>query len=90
MIAKLLPTLHRFENTLRPFSVVGRNMLPVFCCQICLSVLLVGTIDPSRDHKPLTFVLVFAQILSIFVIASLFEWRANTKNHPAGLPMASS
>ncbi|HYY27896.1 MAG TPA: OpgC domain-containing protein [Chthoniobacterales bacterium] len=89
VIAKLLPMLQRFENTLRPFSVVGRNMLPVFCCQICLSVLLVGTVDPSRDHKPLTYVLVIAQILSIFVIAGLFEWRSNTKNHPAGLPVAS-
>jgi hypothetical protein len=90
VIAKLLPKLHRFQNTLRPFSVVGRNMLPVFCCQICLSVILVGTIDPSRDHKPLTYVLVIAQILSIFVIAGLIEWMSNAKNHPAGLRVASS
>jgi hypothetical protein len=90
VIAKLLPRLQRFENKLRPFSVVGRNMLPVFCSQICLSVLLVGAVDPSRDHKPLTYVLVIAQIVSIFVIAGLIEWRSNAKNHPVGLQVASS
>ena len=62
-------------------------MLPVFCAEICLSVVLVGAIDPSRSHKPLTTVLVLAQILSVFVIAEFLEWRSNAKsNH--GLQVA--
>src|ERR1700758_316827 len=36
VVSKLLPTLQRWEIPLRPFSAVGRNMLPVFCCEICL------------------------------------------------------
>jgi hypothetical protein len=82
VIAKLLPRLQRWEIPLRPFSVVGRNMLPVFSCQICLSLLLVGAIDPSKSHKPIAMVLVLAQILSIFLIAWLLEWMSNAKNNP--------
>ena len=81
VIAKLLPSLQRWEIPLRPFSVVGRNMLPVFCCQICLSLLLVGVIDPSKSHKPFAVILVFAQILSVFLIAWLLEWRSIAKNN---------
>jgi hypothetical protein len=79
VIAKLLPALQRWEIPLRPFSVVGRNMLPVFCSQICLSLLLVGVIDPSKSHKPLAMVLVLCQIVSIFLIAWLLEWRSSLK-----------
>jgi len=81
VVAKLLPVLQRWQIPLRPFSVVGRNMLPVFCAEICLSVVLVGAIDPSRSHKPLTTVLVLAQILSVFVIAEFLEWRSNAKSN---------
>jgi hypothetical protein len=81
VIAKLLPSLQRWEIPLRPFSVVGRNMLPVFCCQICLSLLLVGVIDPRKSHKPLAMGLVLGQIISIFLIAWLLEWRTNVKNN---------
>jgi hypothetical protein len=80
VIAKLLPALQRWEIPLRPFSAVGRNMLPVFCCQICLSLLLVAVIDPSKSHKPIAMVLVIAQILSVFLIAWLLEWRSQLKN----------
>ena len=54
-------------------------MLPVFCSQICLSLLLVGVIDPSKSHKPLALVLVLCQIVSIFLIAWLLEWRSSVK-----------
>ena len=81
VIARLLPALQRWEIPLRPFSVVGRNMLPIFCCQICLSLLLVAVIDPSKSRKPLAMVLVTAQILSIFLIAWLLEWRTHAKNN---------
>jgi hypothetical protein len=80
VVAKLLPSLRRWEIPLRPFSVVGRNMLPVFCCQICLSLMLVAIIDPNKTHKPLATVLVLAQILSVFLIAWFIEWRATVKN----------
>jgi len=83
VVAKLLPLLQQWEIPLRPLGVVGRNMLPVFCCQICLSLLLVGAIDPSRSHKPLTTALVLAQVLSIFLIAEFLEWRTNTKTNQA-------
>jgi hypothetical protein len=79
VIAKLLPALQRWEIPLRPFSVIGRNMLPVFCSQICLSLLLVGVIDPSKSRKPLAMVLVLCQIVSIFLIAWLLEWRSSVK-----------
>jgi hypothetical protein len=81
VVAKLLPALLRWEIPLRPFSVVGRNMLPVFCCQICLSLLLVGVIDPSKSHKPLAMILVLGQILSVFLIAWLAEWISTTKSN---------
>jgi hypothetical protein len=89
VVARLLPRLQRWEIPLRPFSVVGRNMLPVFCSQICLSLVLVGAIDPSKSHKPLTTVLVLAQIVSVFLIAEFLERRSNAKNnngfHLAGI-----
>ncbi|MBV8142912.1 MAG: OpgC domain-containing protein [Verrucomicrobia bacterium] len=81
VIAKLLPALQRWEIQLRPLSAVGRNMLPVFCSEICLSLLLVAVIDPSKSHKPLALVLVLAQIVSIFLIAWLLEWRSAAKNN---------
>jgi hypothetical protein len=80
VVSKLLPALQRWEIPLRPFSAVGRNMLPVFCFEICLSVLLVGVIDPSKSHKPLALFLVLAQILSVFIFAGLLEWRSSVKN----------
>jgi hypothetical protein len=80
VIAKLLPALQRWEIPLRPLSAVGRNMLPVFCSQICLSLLLVAIIDPSKSHKPLALILVLCQIVSVFLIAWLLEWRSSAKH----------
>jgi hypothetical protein len=79
--SRVLPALQRWETPLRPFSLVGQNMLPVFCCEICLSLLLVGTIDPSKSHKPLVSALVAGQILSAFLIAWFFNvWTAARNN----------
>jgi hypothetical protein len=36
-------------------------------------------IDPSKSHKPLALVLVLCQIVSIFLIAWLLEWRSSVK-----------
>jgi hypothetical protein len=67
---------------------VGQNMLPVFCCEICLSLLLVGVFDPSKSHKPLVSALVVGQLLSAFVIAWALNARTATRNSqnldPAG------
>ena len=81
VISKLLPALQRWEILLRPFSIVGRNMLPVFCCQICLSVLLVAVIDPSKSHKPLAIILVFSQLLSVFLVAWFLDSRSHAKGN---------
>ena len=80
VISKLLPALQRWEIPLRPFSAVGRNMLPVFCFEICLSVLLVGVLDPSKSHKPIALILVLGQLLSVFFAAWFLDWRSNVKN----------
>ena len=85
VVSKLRPALQRWEIPLRPFSAVGRNMLPVFCCEICLSVLFVGMVDPGKSHKPLALFLVLGQILSAFFVAWFLDWRSNAKsNHLFG------
>jgi hypothetical protein len=76
VVSRVLPGLQRWETPLRPFSLVGQNMLPVFCCEICLSLLLVGAIDPSKSHKPLVSALVVGQMLSAFLIA----WALNARS----------
>src|ERR1700737_4936293 len=77
--SRILPALQRWETLLRPLSLVGQNMLPVFCCEICLSLLLVGAIDPSKSHKPLVSALVAGQILSAFLIARILDARTATR-----------
>ena len=81
VISKLLPSLQRWEILLRPFSIVGRNMLPVFSCQICLSLLLVAVIDPGKSHKPLAMFLVLSQLLSVFLVAWFLDSRSNAKSN---------
>jgi hypothetical protein len=91
VVSKLLPALQRWEIPLRPFSAVGRNMLPVFCCEICLSILFVGIVDPGKSHKPLALFLVLGQILSVFFVAWFLDWRSNAKsNHLFDAAQASS
>ena len=88
IVSRVLPALQRWETPLRPLSLVGQNMLPVFCCEICLSLLLVGVFDPSKSHKPLVSALVVGQLLSAFVIAWALNTRSATRNSqnldPAG------
>jgi hypothetical protein len=79
IVSRVLPALQHWETPLRPFSLVGQNMLPVFCCEICLSLLLVGAIDPSKSHKPIVSALVVGQILSVFLIAWLLSVRTATR-----------
>jgi hypothetical protein len=80
VVSRILPGLQQWETTLRPLSLVGQNMLPVFCCEICLSLLLVGAIDPSKSHKPLVSALVVGQMLSAFIIAWALNARSTARN----------
>jgi hypothetical protein len=69
---------------LRPFLLIGRHMLPVFCSQICLSVLLIGRTDSGLTVEPITSALVVCQLLAAPVCAWFLEWRATRKQsaHP--------
>jgi hypothetical protein len=68
--ATFLKYLNRWETPLRPLLLIGRHMLPVFCSQICLSVLLIGRTGSGLTIEPLTSVLVICQLLT----APLFAW----------------
>ncbi|MGA2347103.1 MAG: OpgC domain-containing protein [Candidatus Sulfotelmatobacter sp.] len=68
--ATFLKYLNRWEAPLRPFLLIGRHMLPVFCSQICLSVLLIGGTESGLTIEPITSALVICQLLT----APLFAW----------------
>jgi hypothetical protein len=68
--ATYLKYLNRWEAPLRPFLLIGRHMLPVFCSQICLSVVLIGRTESGLTIEPVTSALVICQLLT----APLFAW----------------
>jgi hypothetical protein len=68
--ATFLKYLNRWEALLRPFLLIGRHMLPVFCSQICLSVVLIGRTESGLTVEPITSALVICQLLT----APLFAW----------------
>src|SRR6202790_3438437 len=68
--ATFLKYLNRWEAPFRPFLLIGRHMLPVFCSQICLSVALIGRTDSGLTIEPITSALVICQLLT----APLFAW----------------
>ena len=70
VIAGLLKYLNRWQSPLRPFWLIGQHMLPVFCSQICLSVLLIGRTESGLTTEPVTSALVLCQLL----MAPLFAW----------------
>src|SRR6266478_9839359 len=78
-ISKVLGYLQRWETVIQPFSLIGRNMLPVFCSQIGLSVLLIGIIPSPRSAEPFCSILVICQLLTAFLLARFFEWIAQKK-----------
>lgn len=88
LISKLLKRVECGEAWLRPLSLIGRHMLPVFCCQICLSILLIGIVEPLKDQEPIASVLVIFQLLSAFLLAWLLEWLARRQNSTAVRPRA--
>ena len=73
-ISKVLWHLQHWEAVLQPFSLIGRNMLPVFCSQISLSVLLIGIIPSHGSAEPFSSILVICQLLTAFLLAHFFEW----------------
>jgi len=76
-VSKALPLLQEWETPLHSFKLVGQNILPVFSCQICLSILLLGAVDSHKSNKPWTIALVLTQIFSVFLIAWYLDRRSN-------------
>jgi hypothetical protein len=88
LISKSAKRFERWEAPLRPLSLMGQHMLPVFCCQICLSVLLIGMVEPLKDREPIVSVLVICQLFSAFLLGWLFEWISQSKKSMAVRPRA--
>jgi hypothetical protein len=79
LVAGWLKYLNRLELPLRPVLLIGRHMLPVFCSQICLSVLLIGRTESGLTVEPITSVLVLCQLLMAPLFAWFLEWRSTVK-----------
>jgi hypothetical protein len=79
VVAGWLKHLNRLELPLRPLLLIGRHMLPVFCSQICLSVLLIGRTESGLTGEPITSVLVLCQLLMAPLFAWFLEWRSTIK-----------
>jgi hypothetical protein len=88
LISMLLKRFECWVTPLRPLAWIGQHMLPVFCCQICLSVLLIGLVEPLKDREPIASVLVIGQLLSAFLLAWLFKWIPRSNNSMAIRPRA--
>jgi hypothetical protein len=76
--ATFLRYINRWELFLRPFLLIGRHMLPVFCSQICLSLLLIGRAESGLINEPATSVLTICQLLT----APLFAWFLERRSVP--------
>jgi hypothetical protein len=77
--ATFLKYLNRWEAPLRPFLLIGRHMLPVFCSQICLSVVLIGRTESGLTIEPITSALVICQLLIAPLFALFLELRSVAK-----------
>src|SRR5208282_2916810 len=86
--ATFLKYLNRWEAPLRPFSLIGRHMLPVFCSQICLSVLLIGRTESGLTIEPITTALVICQLLTAPLFAWFLELRSVAKQSARPIPPA--
>src|ERR1700756_2874620 len=86
--ATFLKYLNRWEAPLRPFSLIGRHMLPVFCSQICLSVLLIGRTESGLTIEPITSALVICQLLTAPLFAWFLELRSVAKQSARPIPPA--
>ena len=86
--ATFLKYLNRWEAPLRPFLLIGRHMLPVFCSQICLSVLLIGRTESGLTIEPITSALVICQLLTAPLFAWFLELRSDAKQSARPIPPA--
>src|SRR5258707_5553969 len=68
------------------FSLIGRHMLPVFCSQICLSVLLIGRTESGLTIEPMTSALVICQLLTAPLFAWFLERRSVAKHSARPIP----
>jgi hypothetical protein len=85
-----LKYLNRWEAFLRPFLLIGRHMLPVFCSQICLSVVLIGRTESGLTTEPITSALVICQLLTAPLFAWILEMRSVTKPSARSIAPAMS
>jgi hypothetical protein len=88
-----LKYLHRGEAPWQPFLLIARHMLPVFCTQICLSVLLLGRTESGQTVEPITSALVICQLLTAFLFAWFLELRAvarESTSRPPAFPSAGN
>ena len=86
--ATFLKYLNRWEAPLRPFLLIGRHMLPVFCSQICLSVLLIRRTESGLTIEPITSALVICQLLTAPLFAWFLELRSLAKQSTRPIPPA--
>src|SRR5260370_5629307 len=79
--ATFLKYLNSCAAPLPPFLLIGRHMLPVFCSQICLSLLLIGRTESGLTIEPITsaLVLVICRLLTAPLFAWFLEWRSGAK-----------
>jgi hypothetical protein len=93
LISNFLNRLERWQGLLRPLSLIGRHMLPIFCFQICLSVLLIGVVEsPTGAAEPLASILVSCQLITAVLLGWFFEWRSDRQRitaaaGPRGTPL---
>src|ERR1700730_5740332 len=88
--ATFLKYLNRWEAPLRPFLLIGRHMLPVFCSQICLSVVLIGRTESGLTSEPVTSALVICQLLTAPIFAWFLELRSTAQQSARPIPPAMS
>lgn len=88
--ATFLKYLSRWEAPLRPFWLIGRHMLPVFCSQICLSVVLIGRTESGLTIEPFTSALVICQLLTAPLFAWFLELRSVAQQSARPIPPALS
>jgi hypothetical protein len=88
--ATFLKYLNRWEAPLRPFLLIGRHMLPVFCSQICLSVVLIGRTESGLTSEPMTSALVICQLLTAPLFAWFLELRSVAQQSFRPIPHAMS
>jgi hypothetical protein len=88
--ATFLKYLNRWEAPLRPLLLIGRHMLPVFCSQICLSVVLIGRTESGLTSEPITSALVICQLLTAPLFAWLLELRSVAQQSARPIPPAMS